>query len=76
MLDPSHNGAMRLASPANFRRVSSLKPTLYRSDHLGALESQTPGQSVLAPARADNQDLHLLLPYSHSMVPGGFEVMS
>ena len=30
---------MRLASPANFRPVSSLNPNLYRSDHLGALDA-------------------------------------
>jgi protein-tyrosine phosphatase len=35
---------MRLPSSANFRRVSTLKPVLWRSDHLGALDAHDAAQ--------------------------------
>ena len=35
---------MRLPSSANFRRVSNLKPVLWRSDHLGALDAHDAAQ--------------------------------
>ncbi|MDB5859068.1 MAG: hypothetical protein JWQ76_2757, partial [Ramlibacter sp.] len=33
----SENRGMRLTGSANFRPIQSLRPILYRSDHLGAL---------------------------------------